>query len=85
MKRSSKKKLFRSPPGTPPVKTMRDTLAMIQATDLAVLAAHPVGKANLQRIHTMAEAKIAELREMLGVAEQIERAYAKALASNLEA
>lgn len=84
MKRS-KKKLFRSPPGTPPVKTMRDTLAMIQATDLTLLAAHPVGKANLQRIHTMAEAKIAELREMLGVAEQIERAYAKALASNLEA
>ncbi|EPG2419637.1 hypothetical protein QEK82_004642, partial [Stenotrophomonas maltophilia] len=59
--------------------------AMIQATDLTLLAAHPVGKANLQRIHTMAEAKIAELREMLGVAEQIERAYAKALASNLEA
>ncbi|WP_285302765.1 hypothetical protein [Stenotrophomonas maltophilia group sp. Smal13] len=85
MKRSPKKKLFRSPPGTSPIKTMRDTLAMIQATDLTLLAAHPVGKANLQRIHTMAEAKIAELREMLGVAEQIERAYAKALASNLEA
>ncbi|WP_223496765.1 hypothetical protein [Stenotrophomonas indicatrix] len=85
MKRSPKKKLFRSPPGTPPIKTMHDTLAMIQATDLTLLAAHPVGKANLQRIHTMAEAKTAELREMLGVAEQIEQAYAKALASVVEA
>jgi len=85
VKRSPKKKLFRSPPGAPPIKTMRDTLAMIQATDLAALASHPVGRTNLERIHTMAEAKIVELRETLGVAEQIERGYAKALASVVEA